>query len=304
MSAFTTLLGRKLQGNNGALVDTVDVLKNKTAVGVYFSAHWCPPCRKFTPQLAQLYLRTLKAKGLEIVFVSSDKNETAFQEYHAQMPWLAVPYSDRNRQRELNDCLKVDGIPTLVILDGATARIITTEGRDKVIDDIGNFPWIPMPKVNRVMNVNTPSVFDKLLGPKLQGKTGALVSTASVLKNKTAVGIYFSGHWCPPCRRFTPQLAELYTKVLKAKGLEIVFVSSDKSAEQFGEYYAEMPWLALPYADRKGKKALTERFGVSGIPKLVILDGVNGEIITADGKTKVLNDYKNFPWMQLCGTRA
>ena len=36
-------------------------------VGLYFSAHWCPPCRGFTPQLANYYASNLKAKGLEIV---------------------------------------------------------------------------------------------------------------------------------------------------------------------------------------------------------------------------------------------
>ena len=33
-----------------------------------------------------------------------------------------------------------------------------------------------------------------------------------------------------------------------------------------------MPWLALPYADREKKGALSKKFKVSGIPTLVILD--------------------------------
>ena len=27
------------------------------------------------------------------------------------------------------------------------------------------------------------------------------------------IGIYFSAHWCPPCRGFTPKLVEWYGKV-------------------------------------------------------------------------------------------
>ena len=42
------------------------------------------------------------------------------------------------------------------------------------------------------------------------------------------VGIYFSAHWCPPCRNFTPVLAEFYNSVNQnGKILEIIFVSSD-----------------------------------------------------------------------------
>merc|ERR1712232_1315373 len=42
-------------------------------IGLYFSAHWCPPCRAFTPKLAQWYKEGRKDK-MEIIFVSSDKD--------------------------------------------------------------------------------------------------------------------------------------------------------------------------------------------------------------------------------------
>ena len=60
---------------------------------------------------------------------------------------------------------------------------------------------------------------------------------------------FFSGHWCPPSREFTPRLVAAYKSVNnEVKGrFEIVFISSDTDQESFDSYYNEMPWKALPY---------------------------------------------------------
>merc|ERR1712216_622025 len=102
----------------------------------------------------------------------------------------------------------------------------------------------------------------------------------------TVFAIYFSAHWCPPCRGFTPKLAEWYLKSLKAKGLEVLFVSSDRDQESFDDYFKEMPWLALDFADRKAKEELSSLFGVSGIPSLVIVDK-DGNTINKDGPGEI-----------------
>ncbi|KAI3472806.1 hypothetical protein Pfo_030865 [Paulownia fortunei] len=64
-------------------------------VGIYFSANWYPPSRKFTPVLANAYEQLKNYDpGFEIVFVSSDEDHDAFDDYRALMPWLAIPFSD------------------------------------------------------------------------------------------------------------------------------------------------------------------------------------------------------------------
>ena len=78
------LFGDVLVGRDGTERDTTTALAGKT-VGIYFSAHWCPPCRGFTPQLAASYTDHLKAKDLEIVFVSSDRDEPSFKEYFCSL---------------------------------------------------------------------------------------------------------------------------------------------------------------------------------------------------------------------------
>merc|ERR1719498_1589370 len=115
------------------------------ALTVSLLTDWCGPCRNFTPQLVKSY-EALKATGrpFEIVFVSSDRDQAAFHEYYGEMPWLALPYSDRNGKSQLSSKYKVTGIPTLVLFD-AEGKTITTDGRSCIAEDPqgADFPWTP-----------------------------------------------------------------------------------------------------------------------------------------------------------------
>jgi len=94
------------------------------------------------------------------------------------------------------------------------------------------------------------------------------------LKTKCAgkiVGIYFSAHWCPPCRGFTPVLAEFYNNYHEAKNFEIIFGSSDRDDASFKDYYGSMPWLALSFSERDLQKKLCEKYGIRGIPTFVLI---------------------------------
>jgi len=222
-------------------------------------------------------------KGLEVIFVSSDRDEQAFGEYFGEMPWVALPYSNRDLKDQLSKKFKVQGIPSLVILD-EQGMVITKDGRQAVSSDPTGeeFPWRPK------------SLHEILSGSKLIGKDGPVASSA--LEGKV-LGLYFSAHWCPPCRGFTPKLAEWYTKNLQAKGMEIIFISSDKDEGAFKEYYKEQPWLALDYSQRKEKEQLSTLFEVEGIPSLVIV-GTDGATITKKGRAAISADPEgaSFPW--------
>jgi nucleoredoxin len=73
--------------------------------------------------------------------------------------------------------------------------------------------------------------------------------------------------------------------------MEIFFVSSDRDQKSFDEYFAEMPWQALPFEKRAEKETLSKMFGVGGIPFFVVLNN-DGEVITTDGRSKVMTDPK------------
>ena len=100
---------------------------------LYFSAQWCSPCRAFVPKLTDAYHK-IKAKdsGFEVIFISSDKDQTSFDDFFSEMPWLALPFGDE-RKESLSKMFKVQGIPKVVAI-GPTGRTITTQARDLVAD--------------------------------------------------------------------------------------------------------------------------------------------------------------------------
>ena len=100
------------------------------------------------------------------------------------------------------------------------------------------------------------SALEKLIGETVVNGESKDVTVSSLGGEGKVLGIYFSAHWCPPCRAFTPQLATWYNNFKKGPNgdkFEIVFVSSDRDDGSFQEYFKEMPWLALPYKDRTKK---------------------------------------------------
>ena len=49
------LSGVDLIRSDGSKVKANEALSDKKIVALYFSAHWCPPCRGFTPVLKKFY---------------------------------------------------------------------------------------------------------------------------------------------------------------------------------------------------------------------------------------------------------
>lgn len=120
------------------------------------------------------------------------------------------------------------------------------------------------------------------------------------LQAKDYYAIYYSAHWCPPCRRFTPKLVDFYEKASREhNNFEIIFVSSDRSEDDMESYMdeADMPWLALEFEKKKQTKELTKYAG-GGIPCLVLVDQ-NGNILSDSyvngkyvGPTRVMDYLK------------
>ena len=196
-----------------------------------------------------------------------------------------MKFSERDLKNKLSAKYKVSGIPSLVILD-EKGDVLNKDGRTAVMKDPEAFPW-------------KPPTLAEAIGDEFVRADGSKVSLSSLKASGANVGIYFSAHWCGPCRQFTPKLIEAYDKMLgdPAKPFEVIFVSGDKDEAGFKEYFGSMPWLAVPFEDQSRREALNEYFGVQGIPHFAMLTG-DLKMINGNARGSVMSDPEcaEFPW--------
>ncbi len=167
-------------------------------------------------------------------------------------------------------------------------------------------PTVPVPSTSPPPVNVPPLVQDNALLSSLRGKLvicrdGTITAADdSALENKKLIALYFSAHWCPPCRKFTPQLVDYYNQVeSQHPEFEVVFVSCDRSRFNWETYMRDsrMPWPAVDY-DRLGELGDLRRIGGDGIPSLVLLDPA-GHVLSSSfdgerylGPQKVIADLQ------------
>ncbi len=154
---------------------------------------------------------------------------------------------------------------------------------------------IPFPKSVKTQSTAAPAAAPDakangaakalFLAPALRDRSGKSFPVSSL--NGKVIAYYHSAHWCKPCRAFTPELAKLYSSLpsaVRAK-FEIVWRSYDRDEKGYEAYVSEMPWLALPYADR----ARAVKNANKVMPSLVVYSAA-GKGITKDGVGEVKSD--------------
>lgn len=143
-----------------------------------------------------------------------------------------------------------------------------------------------------------------LLGPTLRSKSrGGSVPTAAALRDARFVLVYCSASWCGPCRAFTPTLARFFSAAAARLHAAVVLISCDRDEAAFASYWKSMPWdYALSPEDDAGQ-ALMQRFGVRGIPSLLVFSAAAGTLVTAAGVEGLSRDPAGaaFPWVGAAG---
>ncbi|GFP80095.1 probable nucleoredoxin 1 [Phtheirospermum japonicum] len=276
-SIFCSLNRDHLIRNNGDQVK-VDSLKGKI-VGVYFSNSDCGACEEFTPRLVKVYSQLLQVNEFEIVFVPSEVDNESFEAFFSNMPWLAIPFSDSETCKHLDELFKVNVIPHLVIVD-QNGEVLTDNGKE-VIEDYGaqGYPFTPQ-RFEEIKEQQNKAMLNQSLKSLLVSHSrdyvvtsdGNKVSVAD-LEGKT-VGLYFVSATANynECIAFNPKLVKTY-KSLRDKNFEIVMIpDDDDNVKEFGH----SSWFSLPANDELCAK-LIEYFEIEEFPSLVL--------IGPDGKT-------------------
>ena len=129
------------------------------------------------------------------------------------------------------------------------------------------------------------------------------ISSPYMIYTINCIRLYFSAHWCPPCRRFTPLLGEAYNahkqyiqdNNIPEEDIEVIFISLDSVQTDFDTYRSKMPFYSVPFANLwllNIKDKLSDRFAIRSIPTLVILNGQDGSVITKNGKGEYATYFK------------
>lgn len=146
-----------------------------------------------------------------------------------------------------------------------------------------------------------PSLFKEPLDGKLVAVEGKRVSKHEMDSDPDMYAFYFSAHWCPPCRTFTPKLVEFYNAHAEQAGtdFELIFVSSDHDEDSIEDYMTgdQMPWPAIKFRYAKPIDEVSQ-YARSGIPCLVLVDR-EGNVLSHSyegdnyvGPSKVMGDLK------------
>uniref|UniRef100_K4AJ13 protein-disulfide reductase n=1 Tax=Setaria italica TaxID=4555 RepID=K4AJ13_SETIT len=212
-----------------------------STVALYFSASWCPPCRRFTPTFVEVYEElTSQDNSLEVVFVSRDRDEESFNAYLAKMPWLAVPLADSECLQRLMKGYKVNGIPNLGV------KFISEYG-------IGASPFT-LQRINELKEQEKAAKDNQTIHSVLGTPTrDYLISSEgdkvpiSVLEGKY-VALFFMVR---PIDEFTAVLTKIYEK-LRAVGekfevVAVYFGSNESMCDKLVRYFelTTLPTLVL-----------------------------------------------------------
>ena len=125
----------------------------------------------------------------------------------------------------------------------------------------------------------------ELFPERLMTATGDYVDRDTVLGRKI-VGIYFGAKWCGPCQTFTPGLVNFRNK--NQAEFEVVFASADRSKEDQLAYMQgkDMSFPSVLCKTNDAQK-LYNKYGIRGIPALVIVSPTDGSTISTEGRNEL-----------------
>lgn len=207
---------------DGVQISIREIQDNADVVSLYFGAKWSPSSRAFTSTLADMYTRISMDRSpgrrWRVIYVPHDRHIGEFEDHLGMMPWCSLAFGDVRRVAALNTRFAVLGVPTVVMLDCVTGRVIAHDVRPDIqADPKGlDFPWplapiIPLDEgagsrlndnicvillldgTTRKQGMRAYENFEKVARAEFARRTATLhnygETTASLAKYRKAVGI-------------------------------------------------------------------------------------------------------------------
>jgi hypothetical protein len=118
-------------------------------LGIYFAAAWCPDSTEATNKLAEV--ASENKDRITIVYCSSDYTKTQMTEYTPDS-FQTVPFDNEDERADIKryfgacgakeveklnmtPAQREHGLPTLIVLDRETEKVLTTGGAEDVVKD-------------------------------------------------------------------------------------------------------------------------------------------------------------------------
>jgi len=124
-------------------------------LALFFAASWCPGCTDVTPVVDRLLQDHGNDSSFELMYVSSDNTNEQLEAYVPSDKWGIIPFEDEearsNLKRHFGACASKEteslgmssedrksGLPTLILLEKASGKILTRNGVDDITAQNGS----------------------------------------------------------------------------------------------------------------------------------------------------------------------
>eukprot|EP00916_Digyalum_oweni_P016174 GHVL01026521.1.p1 GENE.GHVL01026521.1~~GHVL01026521.1.p1 ORF type:complete len:598 (-),score=145.15 GHVL01026521.1:64-1857(-) len=291
---FNCIKGQKL---NITKVKTEDVIRDRIII-LYVSAYELENAIKTAPNnkeelmphmmLIDSYYKLKKNNvPVEFIYVPLDAKQEDYKKMMRAIPWPALEFDPTfAKAKELSQHYKFGNLPVVMVVD-SQGKVINPDAWSSIILTPNDFPWHPK---------TPPQIISKL--KKNNGTTTSMTDIIETDK-KPMIGLYFTASWCAPCRQFTKEFKNIYQSIKETDdNLKIIIVSGDRNEADFDEYYKGMheDWYSIPFQDETARQALSARYGVRGLPTLILLKTDDWKVVAEDGVARMLLDPKGYPW--------
>lgn len=275
----------------------------------FYSASWCPPCRKLMPDIVKEYRDIRASEKVELILIGYDQSAAKVKnyvtKYKAAFPaiWKGAEGVDK-----LPGHTAPGGIPAAIIVD--KKGNVITKGYGQIILEWEKYTINNPAQEEEVEDdcadgscdsANTdksdsdcsdgscaaPSPSNGIATKVAQNSVGTALKEIEFISGepKTDAQYYiylYSAGTCPPCRKLMPKLVAEYEDIRESEQVELILLGADVNEEKVKEYVDRYDVnFPATWANSHGVYELPGNTPPNGIPTAIIVDK-EGNVLSTD----------------------